>query len=247
MRRLLHFSTVALVVILSGCAVRGDLPQTETISQRSLTIAVQADDTLSLQHIGTTVFNNVYATQQMTDWNFAARVRALSARTLRDNKTFKEVVEDDGTLATALAGVQPVMNTSFWKIGDVEKLVERRAELCKTDYLLLMRTSTTGDHLSGTNQALRGQGIHQRGLVGTSDRAIAFVNVSALVIDCKKKVEAGSSFGNGVIPLQFSLSKEKNLQLSGEQLDLAKGAVERAAESAIKSVLTRLVWLPGTN
>jgi hypothetical protein len=242
MHPLLRITTATLLVILSGCALKGEMPAGK-ISERSVTVAVQADDTLSLQHIGTTAFNNVYATQKLPDWNFAVRLNTLSAQLLRSNNAFREVVEDNGTLSTAFSGATPLMNTSVWKIGDVEKLVASRSELCKTDYLLLMRTSTTGDHLSGTNQSLRGHGIHQRGFVGASNRAMAFVNMTALIIDCNKKAEAGNSFATGVSVMTFTLSKENNLQLSNDQIDLAKVAVERAAESAIQSVFTKLNWI----
>ncbi len=233
---------VAVLSLVTGCAFRGQTPEKSAVAERSITIAVATTDELHLQHVGTTVFNNVHSTQAIPDWRFAGLITHKMAEQLKSRHVFADVVEDNGTLADVFGEIYPWSKVSVWAIPEQKQAIQNNAALCLTDYLLVLATYTSGDYITNTSLTLEGKGIHQRGFVGAANRPYAFVNLRALLIDCKQKVETASQYATAFKPFWFQLDKDRELQLTPEQLAAARTTLEELAGTAVQNMLVKLKW-----
>jgi hypothetical protein len=233
---------VALSLWLSGCVVTGMAPTNNR--NLSVTVIAYANEEMSLQHIGTTAFNNVYAKQTIPHWNFAKRIAEVAQDRLIAAKAVASVQLDDGKMTAMLADTRPMSATAVWSLGTQRSKIAAAAEHCKTDYAILLRTHDSGDYISQTNQTMRKFGVHQRGLLGSVDRAFAFVNLEGLLIDCKTKSEAAYANFPSFVVLPFNLSKENNLKLSDSELQTVRAVLEREAGSAAMKIYARVGLVP---
>ena len=234
---------VMLFAIVSGCATVAEMPSAALRAQKSVTVVASFGDTMSLQHVGTTVFNNVQSTQRVDGWKLSEAAARAGAKIHGDGQVFGQIFEDDGTLAKHLADYAPSVNAPYWKHGYQGEAVALAAAACKTDYALFIRPHTTGDYLAGTNQFIFGYGIFQRGVLGFPNRPSAFANVNVHMVDCAKRARTGVQIAYKHTPFAHELVKERDLQLTPDQVAGAVKEIEVLAEAAIREAFAKLELL----
>ena len=84
---------VMLFAIVSGCATVAEMPSAALRAQKSVTVVASFGDTMSLQHVGTTVFNNVQSTQRVDGWKDVLTAEELEAETRRQRGHRRDLVD----------------------------------------------------------------------------------------------------------------------------------------------------------
>ena len=72
-----------VAILIAGCATTPPLPKVESARGDRIGVLVEAGDSPSHTHVGTTVFNN-FARKYPYDWNLSAEVQRTIERAVRD-------------------------------------------------------------------------------------------------------------------------------------------------------------------
>lgn len=242
-RLILALLLIQFALLISGCASVGQMPKTN--GAQTITVIAYGKDEIQLQHVGTTAFNNVRSSELTPGWEFQKKLTKIAVSQLDKAKSFASVQEGNEGLARELVGIRPAWETQVWAVGQQKQKIEKAADFCKTDYAIVITPWYGGDFISATNQRLEEYGIHQRGMVGLTDRAYAYITLKGLLIDCKAKAEAFAGTSRSFKPVSFQLSKERNLKLDAATLIAAQTAVEEEAVSAVASLFSNMEMVKG--
>ncbi len=225
-------------LLLTGCmTTRGLTPPPEARS-KSWAVVSTMGHAASFQHIGFTVFNNVYNKVDTTAWNLDAKIEEAVEKE-RPAMKWKRLALDDKE-RQQISAIKPEPMTGIFDIGDRKEAISLLARRCDCDYALVISPVRTGDHITLTNQNLNGYGVHQRANIH-GDHAYIFSNYAVVLLDPKTGTEYGYHYGQPWEKASFKLVKAREVVPTAEELAIVEHSV---TQFLLAGVINSMAGIP---
>lgn len=215
----------------TGCAVTPDLAPPADAGGKQWVAVSAMGNRARLQHIGTTVFNNVVTHVDASGWRLDGHIESLVERqrpALQWVRTEIPHEVREGFSRIGLDGLSRMADSGRRKAS-----MDALRNACACEFAVIVSPAQWGDDISNTSASLTGYGVHQRGFIGAPDYARAFVSLQVTLVDLRKGEETGSYRTSRIDSLPFRLSKER--KLIPEPAEFSH--IENAIKSMIEPVL----------
>lgn len=210
------------LLLLTGCMTTRGLTPPPDAKARSWAVVSTMGNTANFQHIGFTVFNNVYNKIDTTVWNLDAKIEEAVQKERPAIKWKK--MELNAKERKQFSAIRPESMTGIFDISDRKDAISLLAQRCNCDYALVISPMRTGDNITQTNQNLDGFGVHQRANI-YGDHAYIFANYAIVLLDPKTGTEYGYNYGQPWEKTSFKLVKAKEVVPTAEELAIVENSV----------------------
>lgn len=219
MKKIFSSGLIVLLLILSGCATVDPKAVQSQTSGKTVAIASTAGDDLKLMWIGTTVFNNEYASLPIHEWQIRENIAQDAVTVLQKTERYVQVF---------------ALNEITRKSKDFPNLPEGK----KADFIVLIEPGSYQDQAFGTNQYMNGIGIYQRSLFNSIRNAVGYAALEAEVFDTKTGKSLGTASSLNFWPIPATM--ETGPQVPDSGLAQFKEVAKNQIQITVAMLLERL-------
>lgn len=203
-------------------------------------IVVPLGDTLNVDRIGFTIFDNKHAEYDVSAWKLGDSLEISLAKHLTDTGVLKVEPMGDPQARVALAAANNYSNVSMFQLPKLRAAVKEYGAKANADVLVIVNGfSPVDEPFFNTGVSLSKFGIAESG-TDSSRTAINYAMLSILFIDAR----TGKRLAHSYYEAQSKRGQlPEDIALSPADLESARGAIVHLIEMAVRRTVKDMIDL----
>ncbi|MFA6179119.1 MAG: hypothetical protein WC696_05855 [Candidatus Methylopumilus sp.] len=193
MHRLCLFALILMIAGLApGCAIVGADKATQAPHGSKVAVVSLLGNQMSIQHLGTTAFNNKKWNIEVQSWAVDQYVEDQANLLVEAGNKFTPVKDKADGYRQKFGSLEQNFWTGNRKYQYQSEGVQALVAESGADLVLMISPAEYGDVFFGTNQLFSGYGIYQRSFLRDRN-ALSFLMMTVQLIDAKSGEEIASA------------------------------------------------------
>lgn len=238
-------AALCAALVLCGCGTMRRPQAPVSLRPGVLLVVSTFENRMNLQYVGTTVFQNEKKELEVNDWNISGLTESLLAETLKQAGQTTVQLAEEADRATLRGVGADYSSTPVWSLDERKRKVVEVARRHAAGMVLLMAPDRREDIFYGTNQAVSGYGLYERGVVFRSPTYVAYAMAQFVLYDGATGEELNWIRRYQAVQHREAAWPPGNIDPGEKTLRTTRGEMEGLMRALVGDGTRNLVVLPG--